>query len=130
MGPYFTVEEANQVLPDLEVLALEAMAVYKRIKALHPQIKGVLNKSPAGSGSRAASQMTMAFIRLEEIENKMKDLGAKLKEPDIGVCDILALHEGRDVYLCWQYGEERIEWWHELHTGFQARRHVSELIQS
>jgi len=26
------------------------------------------------------------------------------------------------VYLCWRLGEERIEWWHELDTGFAGRQ--------
>ena len=36
-----------------------------------------------------------------------------VRDLDTGICDFPALREGREVYLCWRVGEERIEWWHE-----------------
>ena len=34
---------------------------------------------------------------------------------------ILAMREGRPVYLCWRYGEEEVRYWHELDGGFAGR---------
>ena len=129
MTKYYTVEEANQALPRLRVFAKELRRIYQRITDLRPQIQGVLAKSRADSGSAAASKMAMAFIQFDDIVEEMAKLGAELKDPATGLCDFLALHEGRDIYLCWRLGEEEIEWWHDLHTGFAGRRHVSELTE-
>ncbi len=38
------------------------------------------------------------------------------------------LREGREVYLCWRVGEERIEWWHETDAGFAGRRPLDDAI--
>lgn len=125
---YYTVEEANEALPHLEMLVEHLQATFKHIMVLRPQIESVIEKSPANSGSAAASQMTVAFMRFDEIIKRIVRMGVEVKDVRTGLCDFLALHHGRDIYLCWQYGEKRIEWWHELHTGFSGRRHVRELI--
>ena len=129
MVRYYTVEEANQALPRLEVLVIELRRIYQRIVELRPQIQSVLAKSKAESGSPAASKMAMAFIHFDDLVKQIADIGAELKDPATGLCDFLARHEGRDIYLCWRLGEERIEWWHDVHTGFAGRRHVSELLK-
>ena len=33
-----------------------------------------------------------------------------------------SLRDGREIYLCWYLGEERINYWHYLHTGFAGRQ--------
>lgn len=127
MTRYYTVAEANQALPRLRTLTTELRRIYQRILELRPQIQSVLNKSRAGAGNAASCEMAMAFMRFDEIVEQIEQIGAELKDPATGLCDFLGLHEGRDIYLCWRLGEEQIEWWHDLHTGFAGRRHVSEL---
>jgi len=40
----------------------------------------------------------------------------------IGLIDFVGLRDGREVYLCWKYGEDSIQFWHEIEAGFQGRR--------
>lgn len=127
MSRYCTVEEANQAIPRLKKLTTELRRIYQRIQELNPHIRSVLENSRAGAGNRASSEMAMAFMRFEEIVEQIEEIGGQLKDPATGLCDFLALHEGRDIYLCWRLGEEQIEWWHDLHTGFAGRRRVSDL---
>jgi hypothetical protein len=36
--------------------------------------------------------------------------------------DFPALRHGETVLLCWQLGEDEIEWWHTVDDGFAGRR--------
>jgi hypothetical protein len=63
----------------------------------------------------------MARIR-REIE-KLEELGIEVKSLG-GLVDFRALRSGRPVYLCWQYSEEVIGYWHELDGGFSGRRPI------
>ena len=49
-------------------------------------------------------------------------LGVEIKDLDRGLCDFPALREGRVVYLCWVFGEDDIEWWHDIEAGFAGRQ--------
>ncbi|MGH7488523.1 MAG: DUF2203 domain-containing protein [bacterium] len=51
-------------------------------------------------------------------------MGCELKGVDEGLIDFPSEREGQTVYLCWKLGEERIEWWHELDTGFAGRQRL------
>ncbi len=58
---------------------------------------------------------------LLELLRGVSELGIEIKAAD-GLCDFRSRHEGRVVYLCWRFGEERIGHFHELDTGFAGRR--------
>jgi hypothetical protein len=30
--------------------------------------------------------------------------------------------DGREVYLCWKLGEERIDYWHDIDAGYDGRQ--------
>jgi hypothetical protein len=34
------------------------------------------------------------------------------------------------VYLCWKLGEDRVEHWHELDTGFSGRQSLTEVAET
>jgi hypothetical protein len=40
--------------------------------------------------------------------------------------DFPAMRAGREVCLCWQRGEESIEYWHEVEAGFAGRQPIAE----
>ena len=70
--------------------------------------------------------------RAELIERSMKDvrsgleeiqrLGGTPKDLGMGLVDFPHLRDGREVNLCWRFGEERITHWHGLDEGFAARK--------
>jgi hypothetical protein len=50
-----------------------------------------------------------------------------LRDIEHGLIDFPALVGGRQVWLCWQLGEDDVGFWHELETGFGSRRPLIEL---
>jgi hypothetical protein len=68
----------------------------------------------------------MAETLKEQIEAVLAT-GCVIKDIEIGLVDWLASHQGREVWLCWKYGERQVAYWHETTAGFAGRRPVSEL---
>lgn len=68
----------------------------------------------------------MAESMQEHIE-RITETGCVVKDIDRGLVDWLALDRGREIWLCWKYGETEVGYWHETNTGFAGRRPVSEL---
>ena len=52
----------------------------------------------------------------------LRELGLVLRDLDRGLVDFPALRNGREVYLCWEEGEEQIGYWHDLDTGYGGRQ--------
>jgi hypothetical protein len=55
---------------------------------------------------------------LEEIQR----LGGTAKDLTLGLVDFPHRREGREVNLCWRFGEARITHWHGLDEGYARRK--------
>lgn len=127
MALYFTVHEANRLLPQVRPLATALMRFHSEIVALSGEVEGVLEKSRYDSGSHTASKLVMHFNRYEKVMKQLQSMGVQIKDPASGLCDFPAHYDGREILLCWRVGETEVEWWHDLSSGFRGRRHISEL---
>jgi hypothetical protein len=74
-----------------------------------------------GEGSRDEVEAPVSFD-VKEALAELEEKGIVLRDPDRGLIDFPALHAGREVLLCWQLGEEALEWWHLPEEGFAGRR--------
>ena len=72
------------------------------------------------AGARIAIQK--AAMEIKGIIDRVRGMGIEVKDLDMGLVDFPSQMEGREVYLCWKLGEERITWWHELDAGYASRQ--------
>lgn len=126
---YFTVEEANTLLPWVRQALDRAGEVYERLSQLNEELYA-LNFQARRDGrtsverrlNRLRQQIGQAQTQLEGIIAEMGRKGIIVRDVEEGVVDFPSLREGREVYLCWRRGEERVLYWHETDTGFAGRR--------
>jgi len=125
----FTLEQAEALLPQVrdELLAMQTC------KRSLDDVRGDLVRaleSTSGNGhvrdeEALAEKRRRAEALVDELNERLGRIngwGVELKGIDEGLVDFPSDREGRVVYLCWQLGEERIGWWHELDAGFAARQ--------
>jgi len=102
---HFGIEEANSLIP----LLTRTFEAVRPLAAKLDAAQGPDRDALAG--------------RIQQELQPLIDSGIEVKALD-GLVDFRALREGRTVYLCWRWGEERITHWHELDTGFSGRRPI------
>ena len=122
MPRYFTPYEANAVLDEIRALMEEVVRIRIEIQARQPELWPAIQRSVGNGGSAELSKLFVEFDRLDALVHRIQDTGVHIKDLNVGLMDFPALRQGREVYLCWRYGEERIEFWHELDTGFASRQ--------
>ena len=121
---YFTIEEANSLLSEIRPLMAELLERRARVVDARPALEGILDDTSSNVGSRKASAATQDFMAIEQLVEKIRAYGCDLKDVNVGLVDFLAEIDGREVYLCWRFGEEKIQFYHDLHSGFQGRRRL------
>ncbi len=121
---YFTVEEANALLPKLAPLMKKVLARRARASRLAQQMGHLLGDFRSNVGGAELSVLTQDFVAIEQLVEKIQEYGVLIKDVNAGLLDFLSERNGRDVYLCWRYGEERVAYYHELHTGFSGRQQI------
>lgn len=102
----------------------EVQAIRRKILADQPEAWPAIEKSAGNGGNRALSNMVKDFERLDALIHQILDTGAQIKDINTGLLDFSALKDGREVYLCWQYGENDIQFWHEIEAGFAGRQPI------
>src|SRR5712691_7320681 len=128
MAHYFTREEAEALLPQITVVLLKIQERRKAMLECEEDL-GALHAQAMGNGyhlheriAKLQKDLARHIQALQELASELNDFGCELKDPDMGLIDFLSLRNGREIYLCWHLGEERINFWHYLETGFAGRQ--------
>jgi len=119
---YFTVEEANECIPELMDEISLLRAIRAQLAGLHAMITPLLEVVSSNGGSRHTPELLKATARFQEVLDRIAARGCHLKGLDPGLVDFPHLRQGREVYLCWRMGEKKICYWHEIEDGFDGRQ--------
>jgi hypothetical protein len=130
MAPrYFTVEEANSLIPELRAI-LQHLETRRRQLEEHQQALEAIRQQAGGNGHRLAGEKFQRLRReadlvLEECNTaikKIETLGCVLKDFQLGLIDFPSMRDGQEVFLCWKPDESEVGYWHGLTEGFAGRK--------
>ena len=127
----FTLDEANRSLPLVKRVVGDIVKTHALALKLQHEIERqatVTAKQP--TPPTIQEQLDTCMAKLEDFVDELSEIGCELKDYQMGLIDFVGRHEGRDVYLCWKLGEERITHWHELDSGFAGRQSVAKLREN
>jgi hypothetical protein len=144
MARFFQLDEAAETLPELRGILTrlrdqrgELIRLRDEVLEQQAAVEAGSASSPAGRGGEEsvdAAELRRVRLRMQGVIDQMQagvaridELGITLREIESGLVDFPALVNGRQVWLCWQLGEEEVGFWHELSTGFGSRRPLAEL---
>ena len=123
---YFSLREARSLLPQIKELMADVQSARSEILRLRPDVWPALRQAAGNGGTEAAGEMLVNFLRLEAGVKGILRMGILVKDIDAGIVHFLARRHGREVYLCWQHGEDELRYWHELNDDFAQRQLIDE----
>jgi hypothetical protein len=132
---HFTVAQANALVPTLESRFGQIIQLRTQLRSAYTELDALGETPSAESLQRRDGGPERIQLRgrfralLEALTDELQgieDLGVAVKDLDLGLCDFLGERQGRDVWLCWQYGEKEVSHWHELDAGFSGRQPLVE----
>ena len=134
----FTVDEANEMLPDVraaldEIQSLRDVASSKMdqlavLDALWGDL--VLQSANPDHEEYAQHRHSLSECRraIEElIQERLVDRDIRFPVGGLehGLVDFPTTLDGRWVYLCWQSDEPEVAYWHELSEGYAGRHPIT-----
>jgi hypothetical protein len=117
---HFTVEEANAELERIAPM-LEELREAKNQLLDDEAREALSDASPTNGGGEEGRQVGEAFLEVRRILVELTEAGIVVRDVDRGLIDFPSIRDGEEVYLCWQRGEDRVAWWHDLESGFGGR---------
>tara|TARA_B100001245_G_scaffold224714_1_gene198707 strand:- start:543 stop:941 length:399 start_codon:yes stop_codon:yes gene_type:complete len=128
---YFTVQEANELTSFLEETFQNLISLNQKSQDLDSQINSINNKLGSnGSNTVHQTLTTLTSERnktsglMEEHLNSINQKGILVKSIEQGLVDFPSIKDGREIYLCWNMGEESIDYWHEIDSGYSGRQPI------
>lgn len=132
MPRYFTVREAEQLLPEVEKALRDALFQKAEYESAEHDLNTKLARIRMAGGSRVSPGPLLAdrarrdsnAAALKQTFDRLEDIGVLVKDLDIGLIDFLTRYQGQDVCLCWKLGEVGITHWHGLEDGLRGRKPI------
>ena len=127
----FSLREANALLVTLRdefgrarELRDELMGIQRNLQETGRGIEGpdvAVDPAAPEAVQRLQGRAVGIIEKLRNILREVAELGVEVKAAD-GLVDFRSKLLGRTVFLCWRFGEEKVEYFHELDAGFAGRR--------
>jgi hypothetical protein len=126
MFSYFTINDANKILPDV-IKKFKSIVIMKNEIF---RIQSELENNPIYSEKfndyvvkkqALNSALTVFYKSIEDLEN----MGVMIKSVDEGLLDFPSKRFEEEVWLCWKEGETEIRFWHGKEEGFMGRKPIS-----
>lgn len=119
---YFSVGQANRALTLVRRVVADVVRDYRRLRELHETCRALDARGRAAEAESARRSYASVTDHLSELKEELEKIGCELKDCRLGLIDFPARLEGREIYLCWKLGEEKVAYWHELNAGYAGRK--------
>ncbi|MBV8845388.1 MAG: DUF2203 domain-containing protein [Bryobacterales bacterium] len=132
MAQYFTLPEAERLLPRVERYLRDALLHREEAQKAHEELQATSEHIRMAGGVRVNPGALLAVrarfdtsaAALKEAVEQIEQTGAVLKDLDIGLIDFMSRFRNQDVCLCWKLGESGIGFWHGAEEGFRGRKPI------
>jgi len=117
---HYTREEAQGLVPQLRQWLAELNRLRTEVERYDKRLGG-LNTEGQDTGGETVNNWIRALAGMQNILAEFQRREIFIKDLSRGLVDFPALIGGKEVFLCWEADEEKVEFWHDLDTGYGGR---------
>jgi len=118
---HFSAEQATEALEHMKPL-LQRLRDARDLLTDEQAHEALSEAAPSNGGGDAGTQVGQAFLEVRRLLLTLQEAGIIVRDIERGLIDFPALIDDREVYLCWELGEDEVVWWHELDAGYRGRQ--------
>ena len=126
----FTVDRANRSLVLIRRVIADVIIDYQQMLDLQEIVEATGSCGRGEHVGRYREELAATVQRLQRCLEELTELGVEIRDWGLGVVDFPAMADGREVYLCWQFGEPSVMYWHEVNAGDTGRQPIDSLPPS
>jgi hypothetical protein len=120
---HYTREQARKLLPQVRHWLKQLTDLRNALDKCDQRLAALM-KPGCDLGGAVVNKWvrTMAEIKSVLLEFACREI--QVKDLDRGLVDFPALLGQDEVFLCWEHGEDDIEFWHHLDAGYAGRERL------
>ncbi len=124
---FFTVSEADRSLVLVRRIVEDIVNNHARLLEWQESFENAQSHGQRHQADDARLKLIDAADKIRSCLDELAVIGVEVKDWALGIVDFPARHEGREVLLCWRWGEPNVAFWHEINEGFSGRKAVAQL---
>ena len=117
---HYTRDEARALLPKVRRWLGQIQELRCELEKLDKRICGAMGGGN-DVGGHSVNESLKKIAALKDVVSEFEARCILIKDLDRGLIDFPAIVGDREVFLCWEMGEEDIEFWHDLDAGYAGR---------
>ena len=128
-SPYsrlFTINEANALLPIVRPTIGRLLEIIRRLRIQSEIVIRAEQIDPETPNLMRRLQQNVEIAdlikQINDAVNEVQQHGCVCKGVEQGLLDFPCQLGEEIVFLCWQFGEPEITYWHKIEDGFAGRR--------
>lgn len=120
---HYSREEARALLPQVRQW-LRQLADRRRVFDAAEERLEALRTPGADLGGQTVNAWVRSMPEIQEVLLEFHRREIQVKDLERGLIDFPSMRAGKEVFLCWESGEEDIEFWHDLDAGYAGREPI------
>ena len=120
---HYSREEARKLLPQIKEWLQKLLHVEERLKKAAARVETLMAAGLDRGGPTVEEYLGRQADSLQ-ILGEFARRQILVKDLQRGLIDFPAIIGGREVFLCWEQGEDDIEFWHEIDEGYAGRERL------
>lgn len=117
---HYTRDEARKLLPQIEEWLQKLFHLDGRLKKAATAVEQLMSMGQDRGGATVEDYLVLQTDCLQ-ILGEFQKRQIVVKDLARGLIDFPAIINGREVFLCWEQGEEDVEYWHDIDSGYAGR---------
>jgi hypothetical protein len=120
---HYTLEEARKLLPQVRHWLEEMDRLQQQLEPFNKRVASMMGLGD-DVGGETVNTLVRTLADCKQILNEFRSREIQIKDFSRGLIDFPSLHDGREIFLCWEKDEDDIEFWHDLDSGFAGREKI------
>jgi hypothetical protein len=117
---HYTRDEAQALVPQLRLWLAELTRLREDTERYEKRLSGLATDGQ-DYGGETVNNWIRALAGMQAVLQEFSRREIFIKDLSRGLVDFPALMGGREVFLCWEADEDKVEFWHDLESGYGGR---------
>ena len=118
---HYTRSEVRALLPLVRLWLKRIVQLCNELQKAERRVAKLMGPG-LDVGGPAVNSLLRTQADLKQVMLEFQHREIQIKDLQRGLLDFPAIIDGKEVFFCWEEGEDDIEFWHELDTGYAGRK--------
>lgn len=120
---HYRREEAEALLPQIRHWLQRLNELRREVERAEKRITSMMQPSHDVGGD-LVNRWIRTLAEMQELLGDFQRRDIQIKDLERGLLDFPAIIGGKEVFLCWEQDEDKVEFWHDLDTGYGGRERL------